>query len=461
MDTHMTGSFTTWLTLCASLAVATEDVPPVSYQPPCPQPPVILGCPDPGDLPCVCDPCNPVCAPPLCEPTVPPADSPCCETPELPCSLTVVPPPALRRYPHLDLEGDFLLWRVKGGPLPIPLVSSGSATDAIPGAIGQPGTQILYGGSPASYGWLPGGRVAVAFRTDRESPWAVQLGGFVLARTEDAFSASGDAVGNTVVGQPILNALNNPATPGTFLVSDPTPGTRLRGSVAISNTSSLFGYEANVVRDLDAGMNSLVLRGLFGFRSIGLREKYRESATVTEVDPGLLTILGVPTSTITTVDRINADTDFYGGQVGARAIWQVGIFDVDVLGKVGLGVSRQRVDLSGLSTGDAGVSAAGGVRVLSSNAGAYSRSEFAVVPEVGVNLGLVVNDYCRVQVGYTFLYISRVARPGDQLDAQVNPNLVPTDADFGLGGGPARPAVQRNSSDFYAHGLNFGLMFSF
>ena len=79
------------------------------------------------------------------------------------------------------------------------------------------------------------------------------------------------------------------------------------------------------------------------------------------------------------------------------------------------------------------------------------------VPEASINLYFQLTDHLKVFAGYTFLYWSHIARPGDQVDINVNPNLVPTSMTFGAAGGPARPAFTFHSTDFFAHGVNFGL----
>ena len=40
---------------------------------------------------------------------------------------------------------DYLLWWVRPGPVSRPLVTSGSPLDAVPGALGQSGTAVLFG----------------------------------------------------------------------------------------------------------------------------------------------------------------------------------------------------------------------------------------------------------------------------------------------------------------------------
>jgi hypothetical protein len=57
--------------------------------------------------------------------------------------------------------------------------------------------------------------------------------------------------------------------------------------------------------------------------------------------------------------------------------------------------------------------------------------------------------------GYDFLYWSRVARPGEQIDRSLNLTQSPV---FGTGTlvGPACPAPLIDSTDYFVHGLNFG-----
>jgi len=66
-------------------------------------------------------------------------------------------------------------------------------------------------------------------------------------------------------------------------------------------------------------------------------------------------------------------------------------------------------------------------------------------------------------VGYSFLYISGVARPGDQIDRAINPNQAPaiTVANPPPLNGPSRPAFPAADSDFWAHGVNLGVRLRF
>jgi hypothetical protein len=91
------------------------------------------------------------------------------------------------------------------------------------------------------------------------------------------------------------------------------------------------------------------------------------------------------------------------------------------------------------------------------NAGRIEYNRFVVVPEVGVNLGWQATSWLRLNVGYDFLYINDVARPGSQIDPFVNPKLVPASAAFGSTSGPNFPTPTAKSDTFWAQGVQFGV----
>ncbi len=71
-----------------------------------------------------------------------------------------------------------------------------------------------------------------------------------------------------------------------------------------------------------------------------------------------------------------------------------------------------------------------------------------------------MTDSVRIYVGYTLLYWSNVVRPVDQIDFGINPTQLPTAAGPGTLVGPARPAFNFHETDFWAQGVNLGVMFS-
>src|SRR5579863_8341068 len=79
-------------------------------------------------------------------------------------------------------QSDYLLWWTKNAPLPAPLVTSGSASDAVPGALGQPGTQVIYGGQSVDLGAANGWRLDTGVWLDHEQRFGLEAGFFILER---------------------------------------------------------------------------------------------------------------------------------------------------------------------------------------------------------------------------------------------------------------------------------------
>ena len=84
------------------------------------------------------------------------------------------------------------------------------------------------------------------------------------------------------------------------------------------------------------------------------------------------------------------------------------------------------------------------------NNGKQSATRFAVIPEVNLNVGYQVTRRAALLIGWSFLYASNVARPGDQIDRNINPSQfpsitgVPTTTLIGV---PRPPQI--NANDFW------------
>ena len=111
-------------------------------------------------------------------------------------------------------------------------------------------------------------------------------------------------------------------------------------------------------------------------------------------------------------------------------------------------------------TGDPVPVVRGGFFTQPTNIGSRQSDEFSIMPEVQAKLSWHVIPQLRAFAAYNFLYWSDVARPGGQIDRGLNLSQSP---EFGGGVlvGPARPAPLLNSTDFWAHGLSFGLELQF
>ena len=162
-------------------------------------------------------------------------------------------------------------------------------------------------------------------------------------------------------------------------------------------------------------------------------------------------------------DGFSTHNQFYGGQLGLRGeMWMGRLFAV-ANAKVALGDCQQTVDISGFTqiTTPAGAvtTQPGGLLALPSNSGHFFGDRFAVVPEGNLAVGYKVTEQLSVTIGYTFLYWSDVARPGNQIDRSINPAALP------ISGTPAvqtsRPAFSHQETDFWAQGLTFGMELRF
>jgi hypothetical protein len=168
--------------------------------------------------------------------------------------------------------------------------------------------------------------------------------------------------------------------------------------------------------------------------------------------------MGIP-ATAAFEDSFRTQNFFYGPQIGARGGLRFGKLSADLTAKIAMGVTSEFISINGAratNTGGAITTALGGLYAQPTNIGRRNNNEFAVVPEVTLQVGYNFTPNIKVFVGYTFLYISSVARPGDQVDPVINVSQITPPA-FG----PARPAPIFREGDFWAQGLNFGVEFTY
>ena len=134
---------------------------------------------------------------------------------------------------------------------------------------------------------------------------------------------------------------------------------------------------------------------------------------------------------------------------------------IDLRCKIALGQMHQAADVDGatdvLNPDGSMTFFRGGLYALRSNIGRHRRNELAFIPEVGLNVGIQLTRHLKLFVGYSFLWISTVARAGEQIDPVINVSQFPIRSGDGQLAGRARPAPKFHGTDFWAQGLNFGL----
>jgi hypothetical protein len=344
------------------------------------------------------------------------------------------------------ISADYLLWWTKGDRLP-PLVTTGSRTDAIPGALGQPGTRVLFGGDYDT-GVQSGLRLRGGYWFTPDQTLGVDGSFFFLGGQGTRFHA--ESAGVPILTRPFFDVNNN--REDAFLIAYPN---RQGGAITATLRDFLWGADPNLRSMIFRGP-SYQLSALGGFRFLDLHDTLRMQETDILYPQRPTTV----TDWLTTVDRFRTSNQFYGGQLGTDFMWCRGRFYVDVLTKVALGASVERATINGCSSYNGSDGSQGhigiGALALPSNIGWAEKDQFAVVPEVGLNLGYAVTRHIRLTCGYTFLYWSKVFRPGDQIDRAVNTNEFAYALGTGSMSGPQRPNFTFKDTDFWAQGINFG-----
>src|SRR5262249_965812 len=157
-----------------------------------------------------------------------------------------------------------------------------------------------------------------------------------------------------------------------------------------------------------------------GFRYVYLRERLEFATTSPDFPP-------VAGEFFNTSDTFDARNNFYGGQVGARAAWNLRPLSLSATRKVALRVMRPTVPVDGFTptndftvNGGPGEVFPGAYFSQPTNIGQHRRDRFGVVPEASASVGYQMTQSLRLSVGYTFLYLNDVVRPGEQIDRAIN-----------------------------------------
>ncbi len=326
-------------------------------------------------------------------------------------------------HPRLSHWGsvEYLVWWRKGTALP-PLVSTGPLNAA--------GATVFFGDRDYEFGPQAGGRVTLGTWLDDQECFGIGGRFFGLGDGRIDFQRTGGP--NDAISRPFINP---DGTQNAFDVTGVTPP---GGAIDIDVQSEVYGGDALFRKRIECDCDGR-LDFLFGYQFSRINEAI-DIRTRTTLPPG-------PPAALNIFDTFDASNEFHAGVLGLQAEFDRGPYVLSVLAKVGLGNMNHTVDISG----GGNPAPLQGLLAQTTNIGEHTQDDFAISPEVNLNLGYRATEHLELSVGYSMIYWSRVVRPGDQIDLVVDTTAPLVN----------RPAFNFDTTDFWVMGLNFGCQWSY
>jgi hypothetical protein len=224
------------------------------------------------------------------------------------------------------------------------------------------------------------------------------------------------------------------------------------GGIEITNSLRLWSMEGQGVISLYRSP-ALEILGLVGFRYFDLSETFHLRSDIQGVSGRYTGQSGIVTDTFQTRNQ------FYGEILGLRGRYSLGRLALELTTRVAIGYSHEVQNVWGgfiaynfnapVSVGPEGVFA------QPANEGRRAGNRFSMIPEAQLKASFAVTSWLSISLGYEFMYVSNVLRPTDQIDRNL-----PKGQTF-LQAAPTisttSPAQLFRTTDFFAHGLSFGV----
>lgn len=353
-------------------------------------------------------------------------------------------------------EAEYLYWKIKNSPEPVPLVTTGPVVPNLTPVLGQPGTTILIGKRDARIPARSGGRFTFGWWIDCCHIYGTELTYLFLGRMSKTHKVdSNGELGSAFLALPFFDVVTDSesstriALPGSFA-----------GSAKLSISNKMQGLEWNGLARLNC-IQCLELRALAGFRYWNFDERLIFNTNSPSVVP--------PPDVFFTKDEFKTRNQFFGGQLGIEGKYCWCDFFLKAKLKIALGAMVERLKIKGLLvTNDfngfgAPVEFPAGYLAMPTNNGHHKHTRFAVIPEIDINLGYQATHWLSFQVGYTFLYANEVLWAGKQIDRGINPSQAPAITSIPSTDvvGVRRPKPLFKTSSFWAQGLNVGMEVAF
>lgn len=345
-------------------------------------------------------------------------------------------------------EVEFLLRWFKPVCASVPIVTIGNPQAAVPGALNQPGTTVVIGGSPPhkfEFPMTPGAQVT--FGWDRgDGAIGLEVSGFLIEQAANSqhFTAEPNGVPNTYLP---YQAPDNSYQALPFTI----PGLVTGGSVAVGSTK-IWGIESDLTVPFTIQRGACAFYGTFqaGARYLDLTDRVRIT--------NALRLVADPSAFAIGADQFSTHNRFAGPQVGTMLGLGGGKWSVELISKLAGGLTHQLRNIEGAPLMSASVVSPllipGPLLALPTNSGRETARRVTLVPELALKTRLALTSWCSVSVGYSLLYWNKVLCPGDQMNPLINVTQLPFRGPFS---GSPDPKPVFVHTDYFMQGLDLGL----
>jgi hypothetical protein len=352
------------------------------------------------------------------------------------------------------LRAEYLLWWNKSASMPALATTSpqGTTYDQA-GVLGQ-NTTVLFGEN-VDPGARSGTRLALGYWFSDCHNLGLEVNYLFLSNKAATFNETSQ--GDPILARPFFNvqtALEDSAV--IAFGQQPNERRVQTGALDISDANELDSVEVLLRQALIRRCGG-EFDFLFGYRFGRFSESLAVNSSTTFVSG-----FSTPNNTVSDVSDLFATSNsFNGAELGFAAKTHYCRASLELMGKLAIGATQSNVSVTGSTVvtepGQTPVRSNGGLLALPTNIGNYQQNNFTVIPELGITLGYDFTCRLRATAGYTLMYWSRVARPGDMVDTDLNPSQFPPGT---LRGIPA-PQFRFVTTDFWAQGLSVGLDYRF
>ncbi len=316
-----------------------------------------------------------------------------------------------------------------------------------PLAVSGPPNQVLLDGT-GEFGMHFGYKIDGGMWTNHEHTRGIGADGFITEHRSRFQTISGG-----IINRPFFDATTGLQS-SLSASNDPS----FTGSMATTNTARLASAGVNIRRNL-AYNDNWQIDLYYGFRYYDLDESlviFQQTNL-----PAAITLGGQVVSAGSPVslrDRVYTRNQFWGGDIGGRFEWKRGVTYLALTPKLAFGSTHQITQISGETRSTTpNVSVPGALLAAGANGdgnlGRFITNRFGIATEIGTQVGFNITENARIGLGYQFLYMNNVARPGKQFDMTVNTRVIPVSPSFGSITGVSAPNVTFDREGFFAHGV--------